>query len=861
MRVPGRRRKVERPAAPTPSTGFSKRISDPHATRLFFDELARQRKLRPLEALAGRVMRKTPVPAARSVTTDVMAGPRTPLVQFDDVSRAFAMELEREGIERLDSDAWEPVLVQTRISRAEAGMSSSPERQVANIAAWLASHRLRPALLLAEEVSGSIYRKRRRVLLDDLQDDIENARLRDPLTGAEVKRIACWMYDRFTRDPREGEAWLATLRAHGVDLHETYYGEAPKPLHKAEHEIRAAFGHAAKEVVRLRERVMEELERRAVRGLPTSGAEGGFGHRRVVDESGKIIGYRAVEEEKRAVEVVVQKILAGTPKYAVVRWLNDNGFRNAAGNLFSMKNLNRLLHAPRLAGLVRLRIDPRRLHDPEYEGDLFPVELMYEAGERPPKSFVAPIEPLLHYPLWLQLQEHLAATEIRRGPYQRYFASRFVTCAICSNGLKASKGGGGGVGTYRCSKPDTKLRPRSDVADDRVHAAITMAALDLALEELIFASYELRPDPADAALQLDLDAARAALDSELRELDERLETLNHLALRRTITRSRFDEELREIEARRDAARRKRRELLGTNDLAVLPDGVTLRELWPNMPLETRREWLSIVFERVSLRPASGRGARGVMERLDIVFRAGFDPPQEEREQIFARIEAHLMATVRKRRAPNALAEWITDVVWSLHEEGKSLTQIGRSLANHDDPRVRKHNWQPGNIMVLLKRLAAERGVEYVPNHMERWKVPLETRELIIELYLESRSWELVSRELNRLELYRPNGKPWASVYVRSVALRHAKAYGLALPRGAVGRRVGRKSHLSDAMARKIWRMHREGGMTYPAIARWLDERGIKTASGTARWSKATVMYTVHRVDREVALEEKLSRVG
>jgi hypothetical protein len=45
-------------------------------------------------------------------------------------------------------------------------------------------------------------------------------------------------------------------------------------------------------------------------------------------------------------------------------------------------------------------------------------------------------------------------------------------------------------------------------------------------------------------------------------------------------------------------------------------------------------------------------------------------------------------------------------------------------------------------------------------------------------------------------------------------------------------------------------MHYDEAMSYIAIARWLNERGIKTASGKAPWNKPTVMYTVQVVNRE-----------
>jgi hypothetical protein len=52
------------------------------------------------------------------------------------------------------------------------------------------------------------------------------------------------------------------------------------------------------------------------------------------------------------------------------------------------------------------------------------------------------------------------------------------------------------------------------------------------------------------------------------------------------------------------------------------------------------------------------------------------------------------------------------------------------------------------------------------------------------------------------------------------------------------------------MRHTLWKMHYEQGMSYIAISRWLNDRGIKTASTKSEWSKATVMYTVRVVGRE-----------
>jgi hypothetical protein len=121
---------------------------------------------------------------------------------------------------------------------------------------------------------------------------------------------------------------------------------------------------------------------------------------------------------------------------------------------------------------------------------------------------------------------------------------------------------------------------------------------------------------------------------------------------------------------------------------------------------------------------------------------------------------------------------------------------------------------------------------------------------MVDLYRQLRGWALVAQELNDIGITRPGGGTWRSDFVRRTSLRHAEQQGISLPKPKGSQRRGRPSYLSDAMRQTLWKMHYEDGMSYIAIARWLNDRGIKTASGKSQWSKATVMYTVRVVERE-----------
>lgn len=837
--------------------GFSRRISDPRATRLFFDELARQRGVQPLKSFAGWTKRKASSDSEGPGRHGAMAvRRREPLVTFDDLSEAFEAALRHQGIEPEEAANWEPTVVTTRISTLEKGTSASPARQIESIAGWHAEFRLRPALLVAEEVSGSIYRKGPRVALDNMYDDLISERLRDPKTGAEIKHIVCWMFDRFTREPETGEKWITALRARAVGLHETYYRQPPKPMHLAEAEIRGAFQAAAKEVQRLHERVVAEFEKKASRGEAIGGLHG-FGHHRVEGADGTV-RHATTPEERRATETVVQMYLDGSSQRAICRWLNENGFRNGAGGLWCVQNLKLFLRAPRLAGLVRLRADPARQFDPSYEGDLFPEELIYEEGGSPDPDFDPPIEPIIPYPLWARLQEALRERHVPLGRGTQHLASGFVKCQVCGHALNV--GGSRGVRIYRCPTLRNRRAPNTAV-DVNVHPSILADALDVVLEELIFAAYELAPDPTDGDLAAHLAAARDGIDAELRLLREELSNINHMFQKRTISRRQFDKLVAANTEQTRGLRSERRALVDEDALRKLPADVTLRDLWPEMPLETRCEWLGIVLKEVSLRPASAKGAADVMSRLEIAFRPGFSPPAEELETLYAAIDAKARLTARRPKNALQLPEQAVDALWTLYEQKLSIHEIGKRLSRDSDAEVREHDWRYDAVKKLLKRLCDERGVPFVLYYRDRWTLPRETRELMVDLYLHHRSWASVGIELNKLGITRPHGGEWSSEYVRTTLLRHAELENMTLPPPKLGARLGRKVYLSEAMRQKIWKMHRVDGKSCPSIARWLTERGIKTASGKTEWSTATVKYTVKSVDRERQAQELEQRAA
>jgi hypothetical protein len=785
-----------------------------------------------------------------------MAAKRQPLVAFADVERRYFERMSSRGLTIDQILALPPVLVQTRISRVEKGRSSSPERQVGDTADWCVDYGFRPVFHVGEETSGSIFRRRRRTKFEQLYDDIINDRLIDPATGQKIVAIVCWMYDRFTRDPDEGGMFIKAMLAHGIDLYETHFDAPPQPLYQAQSEIRRGWVRASQEVEGSREKIMTELRRKAEKGIPTFGVDGLFGHERFPDKNGTTAGYHADPVIAKVAQDLARKVIAGTSEYSVVCWLNENGYRNAHGNKWTMANVQRFLRAPRLAGLIRLRSDSRRIYEPDYEGDLYPAELMYEEGEEPDLDFVAPIEPLMSYPLWFELQETLEARETKRGPYATYFASGRITCPACGSGLT------GAGDHYHCPKRHLdgifreKGVPGQIAHDGKRHPTMKIVAVDMFLEELLFAIVAREFDPDNPELVAQREAKIAQLDQRLMELEEERANLAHLLKLRQIKRAAYDADFDRNQEEMAETLRERRKFAGADRAKFLPRNKTLRDLWPAMPMHARQEWLDIVFDQILLHPSSDGKALAVGDRFEVTFNDGYAPPRRELEALTRAIQEKVIATHGRKSAYNRMEREVEEKVWALYDDEElPPSAIHSALVADPDPRVATRGWTTSNIIRLLHRLCDERGVEYVSRSPDAWRVDREVRELMVDLYRRLRGWAAVARELNALGLRRPGGGEWTSEYVRRTAVRHAELEGFTLPRPK-GAQRGRSPHLNEAMRQQLWKMHYKDGMSYPAIARWLTERGIKTASGKSEWSKATVQYVVQQVERE---RKQLSR--
>jgi len=833
---------------PHDDAGFSRRINDPRLSRLFFRELQRQRNT--AERASSTTAKDNVNDRAQPQSGEVARTPRPRCLNDSDLDRYFEAALAKAGVSSDETRGWVPCVLQTRISDSEKGTSTSPERQLEDMCDWCVRYTMRPVRLVAEEVSASMYRRGRRLLLEKLHQDFTNDRVIDPITGVLVKDLVCLMYDRFTRLPEEGGKWIELALAKGLTFHEAYYDRPPRSLSEVIHDLRDDWNRASKEIERNRERIIHALQSRAVKGLPIYGSRTMrlFGHRVQMPDN-KVVGFRAVAKERQVIEEQARAVIAGASVHSVVVWLNENGYRNSEGGLWTQNSVMGLLRSPRLAGLIRLKVDRKRHLDKNYRGELFPKELIYPQGGSPVSGFDPPIEPLIPYPLWKQLQDVLDARATKRGPRMKHLGSGFLECWVCACGMNG--GQRNGAPTYVCPKNHLRGRSRKSAdgpnkiaQDGKRHPTIRAARADLILSEVLFAATEHDYDLADAMPDIDVDAERARVREALLDLDRRSADIAYLLRKGRISREEFEVDDKEIEAEKQGVLTEQAALSVREPVQRLPKGVTLRDLWPKMPIDERREWMSIVFERIVVRPAENVGAENIADRFEFHFQQGYEPPAEELRALLERLEARIRGENKRKR----LDPQHEDRMYELHVEGRTTADIAQVFRDSGVQPPAGGKWDPSYVRQVLVRACAAHGVPYVRNKGNKIKTSTDVLKLLAKLMNQLNNYNAVAREMNKLEVATATGKTWTGSNVRSAlyALHHAGG------ESHVARFSGPPCHLSKTMCERVWSMHREEGMTLRQIGEWLKRNGIKTASGKEDWSNSTLLHIVRRVDDERA---------
>src|SRR5689334_17633133 len=101
--------------------GFSVKLTGPKVARLYRASLGFSRSRSEPRSLRGNARARHQQWHGSAVTER-----RKPLITMADLEREFDLELGRRAIDPSETHGWDPLAVQTRISRLELGTSTSP---------------------------------------------------------------------------------------------------------------------------------------------------------------------------------------------------------------------------------------------------------------------------------------------------------------------------------------------------------------------------------------------------------------------------------------------------------------------------------------------------------------------------------------------------------------------------------------------------------------------------------------------------------------------------------------------------------------------------------------------------------------
>jgi hypothetical protein len=243
----------------------------------------------------------------------------------------------------------------------------------------------------------------------------------------------------------------------------------------------------------------------------------------------------------------------------------------------------------------------------------------------------------------------------------------------------------------------------------------------------------------------------------------------------------------------------------------------------------------------------------VSSRLEIRFRDGYAPPADEVKRVLQRVDDELRLE-RSGRQP--VSKELGDRILELDATGLTRDDISETLRAEGWPLPSRGSWRAATVTTTLKRVCAERGLEYVRPSPRRRSRNLDeaSLELMCDMFRRTRSWKQTALELNRLGSRQPEGHEWTgrSLQIRLRYYAHRVGLGVLHARDKPPNpRSGRPRYLDPTTRDAIWRRHRIDGHSLAEVGRWLTKVGIRNASGGARWSKSSVLHVVRSVDAEL----------
>jgi site-specific DNA recombinase len=387
----------------------------------------------------------------------------------------------------------------------------------------------------------------------------EYKRLLADLEAGRIHAVIIWMEDRLHRQVIELAEFLKVCEAAGVTRIASVGGELDlsDPDQRTMLYIKAAMAEAEVEKLSLRRKRQEqqaaEQGKRTLGGVRPMG-EVWHGKQRVTEE-------RAAHERELIGEAVRRLIAGDSLRGIVVDWMK-RGEQTPTGGKWHNVNLRRMLLSPRLVGM--------RLHN----GRVYP-------------GTWEPIIALEDYEAVKAILEDPARSRHQRGGLPKHLLSGMAYCGLCRNKLSVRKRYNNRI--YYCSQnPPVGGCGKIQRVADKLEALIT-EAIFVAVESDSWTRTGEEPDDPVAPLYQELARLQGVYD----RLEDKV--AREVIKESTAKRQRFELD-REMETvRREIDRHRGGQVIG-----LVPRN--LRDVWPDLSLDRRRNIVKAVLVKVSVHP-------------------------------------------------------------------------------------------------------------------------------------------------------------------------------------------------------------------------------------------------------------------
>lgn len=394
----------------------------------------------------------------------------------------------------------------------------------------------------------------------------------EDLKAGQIDGVIVWDIDRFTRQPRELEAWIdqyeeAERRKRWLVFDSVSASDIDLATDNGRFIARIKVTIANKTSADTSRRTKRKHLELATQGkLP--GGRAPYGWNR---EDRRTL----IPEEAEHLRKAVKDYLAGVRWATIAREWRDKGITSHSGGIFDDSKIKRMLMNPRICGY--------RMH----QGELF----LDESGE----PVVGDWDPVITPDEWYLLMEKIRQRQTGQAVTDnatKYLLSGIARCGRCGTKMRAfpsyrktstssqyryacpGKNDGGCGGVARAGEPvDRLVRNAVFISSDKVLAGVRDRAPEWTREEEL------------ASLERDMGEFRTAWQ------EKRMSAARYVALTEDLER-----QIAELHRERALHR------AGASTSAVGP--VDLRQKWESLPIEQQRAAVLKVFRAIIIKPSS-----------------------------------------------------------------------------------------------------------------------------------------------------------------------------------------------------------------------------------------------------------------